>query len=126
MNLPRHIQIGGHLYEVILTENINILDGCSGLHRPNTRQIIISAEVAPSNTATNLYHEILHAINAIYISSSERLSESQVEGIAQGLTQVLPQLGLNTETEGFWELDTETWGFWGNGANGFTAGESYC
>lgn len=101
---PKIIQIGGHTYSVEL-KPVYGLDKMAvncGLHcaEYSTIEVATIGEIGipRSNSRLNqlLWHEIIHAISYVFNSN---LSEEQTDQVAQGLLQVLEQLGIRLVKE---------------------------
>uniref|UniRef100_A0A6M3JHF4 SprT-like domain-containing protein n=1 Tax=viral metagenome TaxID=1070528 RepID=A0A6M3JHF4_9ZZZZ len=104
MIYPKSIQIGGHVYQIIL-ENIPSIDSESnvGEHhygkstlRVATRNID-STQRSEQAIMETICHEMCHAVNYIFCHSE--LTEKQVASFSQGVYQVLSQLQLTADVK---------------------------
>lgn len=87
--------IGGHTYKIKMGPAINaeLRDcGLRGSHSDLWREIKLSTDKAPAEFSLIFEHELIHAINSIYLDGD--LSEMQMSRISEGLLQVLVQLGI--------------------------------
>lgn len=90
--VPSKIQVGGHPYQIKLSKSIRAENGDNGDINHRTQLVRISTDVAASQQAQSLYHEILHAVNRIYCYG--QIEERELDGAAEGLAQVLQQFGV--------------------------------
>lgn len=88
------IPVGCHQYSIIFdTEGCNNEDAYSFVSYPKRTIYFSKTTKSESQLMCNLTHEILHIINRVY-ASSQKLEESTIEGLAQGLGQFLTALGI--------------------------------
>lgn len=82
IKLPTQLKIGAHTYTVN-REKVGELgqDSC-GKHDSEKNVITVDDGLADTQKVEALFHEIFHALNG-------ELSETDVEWLAQGMTQVL-------------------------------------
>lgn len=82
IKLPTQLKIGAHAY-TITEEKVGELgqDSC-GKHNTENNTITVDKELADTQKVEALFHEIFHALNG-------EMSETDVEWLAQGMTQVL-------------------------------------
>lgn len=93
--IPRKIKIGGFDYSIVVSPAFDkelFADGNKGSMSSRLRRIIVSSTLPPQDFSETFVHEILHAVDDIYTNSS--LTENQVFLLANGLLQVLEQLGV--------------------------------
>jgi len=86
VKIPKHISVGGHTYSITHKPLLSKENGIRG-HIVHNRQII---QIEPENPLTQrnvtLLHEAIHLVDAIF---SLDLSESDTNGLAEGLYQIL-------------------------------------
>ena len=92
MILPNKIEIGGFTYSIIvdtdeLENKISFADSTDFLKR-----IRIKGNLSGQQLTASLLHEFLHCIDHTYLG--EVFEEKQIEVLANGLYQVLKQLGF--------------------------------
>ena len=93
MKIPDKILVGGHTYEVVVGNDRGLeSEGLRGSHSGFLRKIELRSEMSDEELSCTFIHEILHAINEVYINSV--LIEREVDGLANGFHQVLEQLGV--------------------------------
>ena len=98
MKIPKSIKIGGHVYKVKFPYTFEERSDVDGHTNFSTNEILIT----DANTAgvkchckyveSIFWHEILHVIDRTYccdMVGSNTDKESMIEGLAQGLLQVL-------------------------------------
>ena len=94
---PKSVQIGSRIYQIIIDPNLQLNEGLVG--SCNHQRLVI--ELLPRHYSSQvdeaLWHEILHAINTVYLSS--KLSEDDVSNMSEGLAQVLQGSGITFEWE---------------------------
>ncbi len=102
---PKEIQIGGHTYRIELVEGYHTSDTANYVADSAQGDCLIRVAVQtttgePVSTSTlnlRLLHELIEQINVVYVvelgEDSEK--ENKVERLAQGLLQVLEQLGIH-------------------------------
>ena len=96
---PKQIPIGGHTYTVELMDSCHTTDVHPSVADTfSDLEEIRIATVTPGGTPRNitvleesLLHETIHSISEVW---SLELQEAQVEGLAQGMLQVLRSLGI--------------------------------
>lgn len=97
MKIPKRIKVGAHTFEVISGYNFknkNVVGMCA----VNEDKILLSDKtnrgnpLAPVALQSTFFHEMLHAIDAIYNGST--LKEQEVCSLCEGLLQVLTDSGL--------------------------------
>jgi hypothetical protein len=66
--------------------------GLLGEYQVGQSTIKVRSDLNPSVTMATLMHEALHAVNESYCGGT--LSEAQVQGMAQGASQLLRQWGI--------------------------------
>lgn len=96
MKIPKFIKVGGHTYEVVFAEGLWMRDGLVGQARHYTEQTLeVEAALCPEGIGLSFVHETLHAIDRIY--NNHALSEDAVDALAEGLFQVLSDMGITFE-----------------------------
>ena len=96
MKIPESIKVGGHTYRVLFRDDLWLEEGNVGQARHNTRQIIeIDPKLDPEQIGCTLWHEIIHTINRIY--NNNQLGERDIDAVAEGLFQVLSDMGITFE-----------------------------
>lgn len=87
-----YLDVGGHRVGVFFDDTAD-MDGYAGRYFSRSKRINVSNRaLSDSELTQNFIHEITHVIDEVFLNNS--LSEEQINGLSQGLTQVLPQLGL--------------------------------
>lgn len=96
MNIPEKINILGFNYEIIETDDKNILVDdstlCHGYVRYNDRKIYLEKSSNEEFKKTILIHEILHAIDNITNLNQENresLTEAQIHHLSIGLASII-------------------------------------
>ena len=92
IKVPQRIRIGGHYYEILLSDDIADR-GKSGECNHKKQTLLINTSRPESQKIESLIHEIIHAIDSIY--GSDDMPEATVSGLSEGLYQVFQQLGLS-------------------------------
>jgi hypothetical protein len=95
IKIPKTIKIGGFDYKIEMTEEARAdLDSRNrhGEHASVLRRIRIRPNDLPQQTSQTFLHEVVHAIDDIYLDYS--LEEKEVGQLANGLLQVFEQLGV--------------------------------
>lgn len=93
--IPRKVKIGGFDYTVVADGKADReLSGLNwvGSESLNDQRIQIHTNQSPQGTSNTFLHEITHAINRIY--NNGKLCEEDVNQVANGLHQVMEQLGI--------------------------------
>ena len=98
-DFPKEIQIGGHVYKVILKDAALVDECChnQGDSCQATLEIRVStvtgdgAQRGTSTIEETLWHEILHQIDDVYVTK-DKLDERDIERLSQGLLQIFSQL----------------------------------
>lgn len=92
IKVPKTIQIGGHVYDVFFCHAVRD-DGDWGQVHHRLLNIGVHSHLQKESVKTEAFwHEVTHAINWIFCE--RELEEKQVAAIAQGLVQVMVQLGI--------------------------------
>lgn len=102
-NIPVKIKVGGRFYTIICPYNFRERYDLHG-HCSHARQEILIGnddgngnEREAAGVWVTLIHEILHAVDHIYCAErcfSGEEGERNIEGISEGLYQVLSDLGI--------------------------------
>jgi len=96
MKIPPSIKVGGHTYTVSFVEKLWMREGNLGQARHNTDQIIeLEVALHPEQTAATFLHEVMHVVDRVYNKGS--LSEDAIDAMAEGLFQVLSDMGITFE-----------------------------
>lgn len=95
VKLPSSIKVGGIDFSIERSPEhnkelhaLNLWGECS----PPLQRIRLASDTLPQIFGEVAIHEILHAIDHIYVG--KELTERQIEALAQGLFQVMEQLGV--------------------------------
>jgi len=87
MKLPQSCEIGSHRIRVRLAPAREMEDdGSYGHFSPLKLEIAIREDLAPSLQWSTLIHEMIEAISGLY---QLELAESQIDVLAEGLSQAL-------------------------------------
>lgn len=95
INIPASIKIGGFDYRIEKSESHNKElqeDNCWGEHSEKQRRIWFDSSASPQQISQTFIHEIIHAVDAVY--QGRKLTEDSIHAVANGLLQVLEQLGI--------------------------------
>ena len=90
MKIPKKINILGFTYDVLFTDDMNILGDCYGRCKFIEQKIYVKKDQAPEQQFQTFWHEVLHAID--WITSGEGscdLTEKQNDIMATGVASVL-------------------------------------
>lgn len=98
MRLPGTIKVGGYSYSIDVSE-----EACLDLeskvafadHSNLLKRIRLNRRATPQQIDNDFLHETLHAIGHVYFD--DELDEKTVSALANGLQQVLGQLGIHFE-----------------------------
>lgn len=89
--IPNTIQVGGHTYSIVFNDELE--DGNDhAIVNHRLLRIELNPDRPPSQRVEALIHEWLHIINNVY--ANNRLAETDIEDLSQGLYQVFQQLGI--------------------------------
>ena len=92
VQVPNIITIGGHPYKVEFDSELEIEN--NGGKVPYYRGKILINPFRPSDwIMTALIHEVLHIVDIVYCQNN--LTEDSVLGLAEGLTQLFTELGID-------------------------------
>ena len=99
-DFPKEIQIGGHIYKIILKDAAGVDDGgenCGDSCQGNVElRIAIKMRDGTSRAISAIeetfWHEALHQIDRIY-AAKDTLDEGEICRLSQGLYQIFNQLG---------------------------------
>ena len=93
--IPKMLKIGGYNYSIECDDeadkNLRV-DGWTGDYSFTLQRIRVSKYAGKQETANAFIHEVLHAICRIY--AANKVEENLIEGIGNGLHQVLEELGI--------------------------------
>jgi hypothetical protein len=100
MKIPSKINILGFDYEIIETDDKNLLvwenDLCDGLIKYNESKIYVKKSLNEQVKLTILIHEVLHGID-YYMSNDgglrDKLTEDQIHQTATGLASIILNKG---------------------------------
>ena len=95
IKIPNEFNLGGHTYNVRidLETDAELQDGQRrGEHSDLLRRIRISSSLPPEEISCTFIHECCHAIDCVYCNAE--LSEFHVRNMAEGVHQILAQLGV--------------------------------
>ena len=93
--LPETIKVGGFDYPILINDEVNRAledNRWRGEHSDLWKNIKILSRLDPQSFSATFIHEVLHAINSVYLDSD--LREYQIAAISNGFHQVLEQLGV--------------------------------
>ncbi len=95
VKIPKKIKIGGFTYTVKLDKATalemkkqNLYGQCVG----TAREIRLDTDQSAEQISATFIHEVIHAVDDVYTNSS--LTEMENKGLANGLYQVIEQLGI--------------------------------
>ncbi len=94
MKTPDNVKINGIVYTIIAKRDFELRDNV-GTTFAWQQEIHLNKESPPTQRASVLLHEILHAISHEYLGADEDLNETQVTGLTAGLRNVLVNCGIN-------------------------------
>lgn len=94
IKVEKQYQVGGHIFTVVLDPDLEKRKDWGVIDHLSLR-IYINPTRPESQILESLVHELLHAIDGIFVADS--LSEAQVSGLAQGLLQILTQHGVELD-----------------------------
>ena len=95
IKIPASIKIGGFDYLVEVSEyhTTELRDNSNwGEHSERQRRIRFDPTALPQQISQTFIHEIVHAVDAVY--QGRKLTEDSTHAMANGLLQVLEQLGI--------------------------------
>ena len=94
IKVPKTIQVGGHVYTLSFSEAPRDDGNAAQVnHRLQTIQMLRDRK--STKRQASLIHELLHIIDVVYLNS--KLGEDEINGLAQGLNQIFPQLGIELD-----------------------------
>lgn len=86
MKIPSKVKIGGHWFEVVLKSDCHDDYEKSGTRNPWANRITVQKDMVQSKKESCFLHEIIHEIDW---QLGLKLQEDQIEGLGEGLYQVL-------------------------------------
>ena len=92
MKIPKRLKIGGHIFEVEYPYQFKEREDIDGRTIYGQNKILLAGEGSQSYLEQVFWHEVFHVIDRTYCCEGLGLSndkESIIEGLAQGLLQVL-------------------------------------
>ncbi|MBU2052428.1 hypothetical protein KKH13_04465 [Patescibacteria group bacterium] len=95
IEIPDTVKIGGFDFKVVQDEATNVelrANSCWGDYSAPLKRIRLQTDTLPQECSHVFLHEVIHAINGVYLSYS--LQEAEITGLSNGLFQVLDQLGV--------------------------------
>ena len=95
VKIPKKVQVGGHTYKVKVGGKVNVelrASNWRGSHSAIEREIEIADDYPEQDISSTFIHECLHSVNVIYCNGE--LGEGQVEGIGNGIHQILEGIGI--------------------------------
>ena len=96
IKVPPQIMVGAHPYRIVLRNSDRLTDeGVFGEVNHRTQTIEIRADRPPSQCLVSLLHEFIHTSANVF--SKDGLEEKFIDPIAQGLGQILSQLGIELD-----------------------------
>lgn len=93
MKIPKLLKVGGHEYKIEYPYLFKERLDCDGSHANQKSEILIAnidasgCPLSQSYTECIFWHEVFHAIDKVYCGDG--MDEKLVEGLAQGLLQIL-------------------------------------
>jgi hypothetical protein len=103
INVPKSIMVGGHEYSISLRPMLHEL--LWGEHSYPKAEITVATEGADRVRAPALIHELTHAIGYIYCGDA--LDERAVASLAEGIYQIIQQLGIELCWDGVPVLESD-------------------
>lgn len=97
MKIPKSIRVGGFTYKVEFTDNLWRSDGYKGCVCWHTRTITLDVNNDAQEQGYNFLHEVTHAVDKHF--NQDGLDEKEVSAIANGLYQVLSDMGITFSKE---------------------------
>lgn len=94
---PTEIQVGAVHYTIQLVDDLHRFDALRGEVCHNRLIIRLEKRMIPIEKTATLWHEIIHAVDQIWLSHS--MADSQVDALANGLHQVLEGMGIEIDWE---------------------------
>ena len=95
VKIPKKLKVAGHSYKVCrnpqLTKELES-EGYRGSHSDFLRVIEMRDDLSDEETSCTFVHECIHACDVVFCCA--HLSESDIKGMANGLHQILEQLGV--------------------------------
>lgn len=88
MKIPKKVRVCGLTYDVVMSDELYLDEGCLGTHNPNTMTITLQNHEFNKDRQVQVFiHELVHAIDTHYLNA--KLTEDQVNLIANGVYQIL-------------------------------------
>lgn len=100
IKVPESIKVGGHTFAIAFSSDA-MDDGHFAKFNLKRQRIELDTSLVVSMRAAALIHEILHAVDFVY--TNHHCEESAIEALAQGIYQVMEQLGIELD----WSLIKE-------------------
>ena len=97
IKVPPHVTIGAHTYSISLDSSLRD-ENNRGAANHRTLAIDIAPERPPSQKLEILMHEILHAINVIWLE--RELEEGEIGHLSEGLAQALMSFDIQLDWSG--------------------------
>ena len=92
---PKTITVGGKTFEVKQNPTVHLREGCTGLCVRSTLTIEIDSTILPEYKTTALLHEVIEAINDIWLDDS--VTHSDINRLGEALLQLLQSLGVELD-----------------------------
>lgn len=103
IKIRKELKFGGHTFRIVKDRGLDS-DGIRAAIDFKRLVISINPDKKPSVRAQGLIHEIIHGVDEIYLNR-QLGSDNIVEPLAEGIWQVLDQLGIAFD---FVEVEDET------------------
>ncbi len=98
MKLPESVEVGGFTYK-IRTDKESSLElkrsNCCGLTKYDPQEIFLDTDMSQECLLATFLHETIHAIDRVFRCGE--LTEDQVHSLANGLQQILKDMGITFE-----------------------------
>ncbi len=95
VDISRGVKIGAHHYSIktgkVITERLKEASYYGRCYNTD-KQLFVDGTLIESKFNETVIHEMLHAVNEVYCNS--KVSESKIDGLANGLTQAFDSLGI--------------------------------
>ena len=95
MKIPEKIRVGGHIYTIEYSKDLVRDDNRLGQVCWQKMLVLLEENQAWSSLVVSFLHETLHLIDKHY--NNKALTEDEVDSIAEGLFQVLSDMGITFE-----------------------------
>ena len=92
LKIPKTFKVAGRRYDVSFHDNLVVEESLIGESNQNTGRVRLQSGLSPDLTAITFLHELLHAIDYVYLDKS--LDEKQIAVLGNALYQVLGDMGI--------------------------------